>query len=263
MVEQAPSTEDDRQPVEVVDLLALARDRSIDGRTRLVQIVGDLFFDSGRVLSDRERSHMTEILRQLIHDVEKSVRRAVADRLASEAKAPSDLVVALANDEIEVAYPILTESAVLQDIELIEVMAHRSMKHQLAISIRESLSETVSGALVDTGDIDVIKSLLENASAAISQKTMEYLVEESQRVDAYRNPLVHRHDLNPALAKRLYWWVSAALRNHILETYKIDPTELEETIESAVVDLMGRKRLTTPPNANRRSLPSRSRWLAR
>jgi len=103
MVEQAPSRDDDQQPAQVVDLLALARDRSIDGRTRLVQIVGDLFFDAERVLNDRERSHMTEILRQLIHDVEKTVRRAVADRLAAEAKAPSDLVVSLANDEIEVA----------------------------------------------------------------------------------------------------------------------------------------------------------------
>jgi uncharacterized protein (DUF2336 family) len=67
---------------------------------------------------------------------------------------------------------------------------------------------------------------------------MEYLVEESRRVDAYRNPLVHRHDLDPALAKRMYWWVSAALRNHILENFPIDPTELEEAIEGAVTDLM-------------------------
>ncbi len=246
MVEQAASTDNDRQQFDVGDLLALAHDRSIDGRTRLVQIVGDLFFDSERVLSDLERSHMTEILRRLIHDVEKSVRRAVADRLAAEAKAPSDLVVSLANDEIEVAYPILTESAVLQDIELIEVISHRSLNHQLAISIRESLSETVSGALVETGDTDVIKSLLENASAAISHQTMAYLVEESQRIDAYRNPLVRRHDLDPALAKRLYWWVSAALRSHILETYRIDPTELEETIEGAVVDLMAEEKIDDP-----------------
>ncbi len=247
MTEQAPSGDDQRQTYDVDDLLALARDRSIESRAQLVRIVGDLFFDAERVLTDRERSLMTEILRQLIHDVEKSVRRAIADRLAAEAKAPQDLVVALANDDIEVAYPILTESAVLHDIDLIEVIRHRTLKHQLAIAIRESLSETVSDALVETGDNDVIKSLLENASAAISHQTMEYLVEESRRVDAYRNPLVHRHDLDPALAKRLYWWVSAALRNHILETYRIDPTELEETIEGAVGDLMTEEKVDDPP----------------
>ena len=46
-------------------------------------------------------------------------------------------------------------------------------------------------------------SLLENASASISQHTMEYLVEESRRIDAYRNPLVHRHDLDPNTLLRL------------------------------------------------------------
>ena len=252
------SNEDDGSPrLGVGDLLALARDRSIESRTQLVQIVGDLFFDADRVLSDRERSHMTEILRRLINDVEKSVRRAVADRLAAEARAPHALVVALANDDIEVAYPILIESAVLQDIELIEIIHHRTQKHQLAIAIRESLSATVSDALVETDSADVVKSLLENASAAISQRTMEYLVEESRRIDAYRNPLVHRHDLDPALAKRMYWWVSAALRNHILETYEIDPTELEETIEGAVADLMTEQKVDDPPKRKSAELAER------
>jgi len=36
-------------------LLDLARDKSATGRTRLVQIVGDLFFDEGSVLSERAR----------------------------------------------------------------------------------------------------------------------------------------------------------------------------------------------------------------
>ena len=247
MVEQNVIGDDARSDDDVDDLLSLARDRSIEGRTRLVQIVGDLFFDADRVLSDRERSHMTEILRKLIQDVEQSVRRAVAVRLAAEPSAPADLVAALAGDEIEVAYPILIESAVLQDIDLIEVVHHRTLRHQLAVSIRESLSEVVSDALVETGNADVIKSLLQNASAAISHATMEYLVEESRRVDAYRNPLIHRHDLDPALAKRMYWWVSAALRNHILEAYEIDPTELEESIEGAVVDLMAEEKIDDRP----------------
>ena len=247
MVEQNVIGDDARPDDDVDDLLSLARDRSIEGRTRLVQIVGDLFFDADRVLSDRERSHMTEILRKLIQDVEQSVRRAVAVRLAAEPSAPADLVAALAGDEIEVAYPILIESAVLQDIDLIEVVHHRTLRHQLAVSIRESLSEAVSDALVETGNADVIKSLLQNASAAISHATMEYLVEESRRVDAYRNPLIHRHDLDPALAKRMYWWVSAALRNHILEAYEIDPTELEESIEGAVVDLMAEEKIDDRP----------------
>jgi hypothetical protein len=56
------------------DLIGLARDKSVEGRTRLVQIVGDLFFDTDTVLRDAGRNIMSDILRQLIHDVEMKVR---------------------------------------------------------------------------------------------------------------------------------------------------------------------------------------------
>ena len=82
---------------------------------------------------------MTEILRQLIHDVEMSVRLALSERLAAEDSAPKDLIQILANAEIEVAYPILKDSSVLQDIDLIEIIQHRTMNHQLAVAMRDSL----------------------------------------------------------------------------------------------------------------------------
>jgi uncharacterized protein (DUF2336 family) len=215
-------------------LLELARDKSVEGRTRLVKIVGDLFFETASVLSGRERALMSDILRQLIHDVEMSVRRALAERLAREPGSPRDLVAALANDDIEVAYPILLESAVLQDIDLVEVIHHRTLQHQLAIARRSALSETVSEALVETGAEDVIKTLLENRGAEIAESTMAYLVEESSRVDAYRNPLLHRRELTPKLARRMYMWVSAALREHLVKQFDLDPIEIELQLSAAL-----------------------------
>jgi uncharacterized protein (DUF2336 family) len=215
-------------------LFELARDKTVAGRRMLVATIGDLFFSQHDVLSDRERSLMTEILRQLIHDVEVSVRRALAERLAEQPLAPHELVVALANDEIEVAHPLLVNSDVLQDLELIEIIRNRTLEHQLAISIRKAVSEEVADALIATDSVDVIKTLLENHNAEISQRTMEYLVEQSQRVDTYQNPLLRRPDLDTTLAKRMYWWVSAALRTYILDRYEVDPGELDETMESTV-----------------------------
>jgi len=215
-------------------LFELARDKTVAGRRVLVATIGDLFFSQHDILSDRERALMTEILRQLIHDVEVSVRRALAERLSEQPLAPHDLVIALANDDIEVAHPLLVNSDVLQDLELIEIIRNRTLEHQLAIGIRKSLSEEVTDALVATDSIDVIKTLLENHHAKISQRTMEYLVEQSQRVDTYQNPLLRRPDLETTLAKRMYWWVSAALRSYILERYEVDPGELDETMESTV-----------------------------
>ena len=222
-------------------LLKLARDRSIEGRTGLVQSVGDLFFNTDKVLSGRERSLMTEILRQLIHDVELSVRLALSERLAGEDGAPKDLIEILANSEIEVAYPILRDSSVLQDIDLIEIIQHRTMNHQLAVAMRDSLTESVSNALVETGNSDVIKTMLDNSGAEISARTLEFLVDQSKTIDSYQNPLLHRKDLGSDLARRMYWWVSAALRKHITDAFNLSTEEIEEFLEDAVDHVVSRE----------------------
>ena len=66
------------------ELLDLTRNKSVNGRTRLVQVVGDLFFEETASTNERERELMAAILQQLIHDVKQSVRKALADRLAVE-----------------------------------------------------------------------------------------------------------------------------------------------------------------------------------
>lgn len=60
---------------------------------------------------------------------------------------------------------------------------------------------------------------------------MEYLAEESQRVDSYQEPLVKRQDLKPEVAERMYLWVSAALRQHILENFDVHPSQLDDHLE--------------------------------
>lgn len=215
-------------------LLDLARDKSVNAKEKLVEVVGDLFFDKDRVLTDHERALMTDILRRLIHDVEMTVRKKLADRLATQPDAPHDLIVTLANSEIEVAHTILLQSAVLHDDELIEIVRHRTLEHQLAIAMRRTISENVSDALVETGHKGVIETLLENSDATISRRTMEYLVEQSRHVDQYQNPLLRRPDLADTLAARMYWWVSAALREHIVTNFDVDPDVLDQTIEDTV-----------------------------
>ena len=219
-------------------LIELARQKSKAGRRALFATVRDLFLEADGTLNDRERALMGEILRKLVADVERSVRKELAERMAQRADAPRDLMVALANDEIEVAHPILVDCKILEDIDLIEVVRYRTQAHQLAVARRRDISEDVSQALVDTGDTDVITTLLRNGDAAVSRSLMEYLVAESKRVDTFQNPLLHREDLPAELARKMYWWVSAALRQHIVQTYNLDPTEIDDMVEGAVLNVM-------------------------
>ncbi len=227
-----------RQDLGFDQLVDLARDRSVASRTRLVETVADLFFNKKRTLTDNERALMVEILRRLIHDIEMVVRRALAERLADEPDAPPELVRTLADDSIEVAHPILVRSTVLQDPDLVEIILNRTREHQLAIAARSSLSAAVSDALVGTGDADVITALLENHGAEMAEATMAYLVEQSKRLDRYQNPLVQRPDLPAALARRMYWWVSAAVRKSIVQKYDLDPIHLDRKIGDIIEDVL-------------------------
>ena len=215
-------------------LLKLALDKSLQGRKRLALAISALTTDPRARISEQERDLITEILKKLLSELEAPVRRDLGERLANSPNAPHDLVLMLANDRIEVALPVLVTSDILRDAELIEIIRQRGVEHQLAIARRKQLSEMVSRALVETDDSDVIKTLLENDNARISQATMAYLVEESRRVDSFHEPLIKRKELDPTLAKRLYWWVVAALRRHILEHFDLHPSELDPALEEAV-----------------------------
>jgi uncharacterized protein (DUF2336 family) len=220
------------------ELVALARDSAPAARARLVAGIGDLIFDEVDPASAREKELATDILRFLVREAETAVRRALADRLAREPKAPRELIIALAHDEIAVARPVLLECTLLADADLIEVIHQRTLQHQLAITLRQQVSETVSAALVSTGNAEVMRSLVDNPKARIARRTYEILVEHSRAVESLQAPLVRRKDLDPDLAARMYGWVSAALRKQIVLNFDVDAKLLDEALADSVRTVM-------------------------
>ena len=227
---QPPTDEEARR------LFELARTKTRDGRESLYDAIAEMFERRGDELDHHERDLMADILARLSHDVEMSVRAALANRLSSKPDAPAELINMLANDEIQVAYKILSSSPVLRDTDLVEVVRHRTLQHQLAVAIRRDLTEDVSAALVETGNEDVIVTLLNNQDARISSTVLEYLAEESKRIDAYQKPLVRRPDLPSQLAEKMYAWVSAAVRKYIVENFEVDVHDLDDELSRSMED---------------------------
>lgn len=208
-------------------LQRLASGYAAGERQALAGSLVDLLADLEHDLNPREAALFGDILTKLIRDFETAVRQALAERLARLAQAPHEVILALANDDIEVARPVLRLSAVLSDRDLVAVIQNRSRQHQMSIALRETLGETVCDALVDTGDEAVIVSLLNNANAKISEATLAYLAEEARQVDSFQEPLVRREDLGGELARRLYSFVAEDLRQRILQSYELDPALLD------------------------------------
>ena len=230
-VEYAEEAGDREEGFDRDRLYRLAEQKTRTGRRELAETIADLFYAGPGALSDRERALIFDILRRVIHDAELAVRRKLSTNLAELPDAPNDLVMALANDEIEVAYPILTRSRVIEDEQLIEIIQLRANEHRLAIALRDRLPSAVSDALVKTGSESVIVALLRNSTAQISRATLEYLVDQSQRVDAFQEPILRREDLPIDLAKRMYRWVSDALRQYIVANFKLGEADVAELVE--------------------------------
>jgi uncharacterized protein (DUF2336 family) len=224
--------------VDLSKLMALSRDTSKKARRNLFENMGDLFLGEEDRLSEQERAHISDIMTKLIRDVELSVRITLAEKLTHSDHAPLELVTMLANDEIEVARPLLVGSRVLMEKELLEIIEYRSKEHLLCVTEREDISPLISDMLIEYGDDDIIEELVRNKDAQISKEALALLVEESKRVDRFQEPLLSRHDLPPALAHKMFWWVSAALRRHILDNFQIDGAVLDQSIALATTDVI-------------------------
>ena len=71
----------------------------------------------------------------------------------------------MANDVIDVAYPVLAKSTLLEDDELVGIVTRHAKQHAMAVTHRPTVSPLVSDAIVKTGDADVVVSLLRNDGA--------------------------------------------------------------------------------------------------
>lgn len=217
-------------------MLALARDRSLAGREALATSVATMVTRRGEQFSETEEAIAGDILRTLIRDVERSVRAALSANLAASSAAPRDVIVALANDDIEVAFPVLAESPILDDEELCRIVEERASGHRIAVAMRPGLSETVSDRIIDSEDVEAVGCLLHNSDASISERSLGRMVDHAQADRTYHKPLSGRPDLSPALALKLAGAVADVLRRQLVATYDLDPKEIRAAAAFAASD---------------------------
>lgn len=229
---------------QILNLVELAEDKSATQRKFLYERIGNFLVDDQLSFSQAEKELMVDIICRITSDVEKSIRTHFANNICGKDDIPKDLAFFLANDDIEVALPILRESGILEETDLIKIIQTRSSQHQLAIAARSNISASVSQVLCDTDNTDVCVCLLKNHTAIISEHTLEILGRKSESIAAYQKPLLLRPFLPNHIAEKMYRWVSMSLREIISENFDIDPSilsinqnEREQTIRSISNDL--------------------------
>src|SRR5215472_14442585 len=140
-------------------------------RVESLRKVTDLFVSGAVDFSDEQTRLFDDVFQCLIEHIEVSARALLSQRLAPIDTAPPQTIRTLAFDDlIEVAGPVLSQSARLDDAALIELARSKSQAHLLAISSRKSLSDAVTDVLVLRGNDEVVQSTVNNPGAEISER---------------------------------------------------------------------------------------------
>lgn len=214
-------------------LAQLAANPQDTTREEIFLAVASLYRVQGHHLNPRERGLMRDILSRLTRDVEMTIRIALAERLADDASVPNDLILMLADDTIEVARPIIMRSPLLTDDDMLRLISGQDLPHQEAVAARPHIGETVTAALANCQAESVLVTLVRNATAKISGKTYEILVEKSRVMAGLQEPIIKRADLPPVLASMMCAWVSDTLKTYIARNFPIEPAKLDAAMADA------------------------------
>lgn len=216
-------------------LLALARDAATgENRAHLASAVGQMLEAD---LSAQEQALASDILINLLRQAETDLRQALAERLAVLEHVPPELALALAHDEIDVARPVLLNSPVLSDLDLIYLIKTQTAQHWQTIACRPHLSAGVSQQLISTGDTATVLNLLENRGAEIGGDSMNALAVMAVRTSVIHEPLLARPEMNADLAVRLYCCASTLLREQIAARFPVKNEQVEKALDKLVEEM--------------------------
>jgi len=203
-------------------------------REEIYLAVASLYRIQGAGLNQRERELMREILRRLTLDVEMAIRVALAQRLAEDTTAPHDLILMLVDDTVEVARPLILNSPLLTESDVLRLIAHAGVGHLEAVAGRPNIGTPVTDELARSNHESVLVALVRNATARISEGTYKSLVEKSRDLTGLQEPLIRRPDLPPQLANDMCEWVSDALKSFIVTHYQMAPKAVQHALTDAV-----------------------------
>lgn len=217
-------------------LYGLAKDKKPLARVELTSAVSDLLEMN---LSTRESELVADVLIELIRQAEKDLREALAERLSVLDNVPLRLILKIANDDIDIARPVLKNSSILGDLDLIYIIKSKSPQYWQAIAARESMSSQVVNILADTRDLDTAITLAENKNIALTEHAVVVLSDMAQGSEKLAAPLLRRDEITDEIASRLYQFVGQEVKKFITENYQIESGLLIDTVDDVVLELVG------------------------
>jgi len=200
------------------DVELLTKSKDVKSKVEVINKISNQYRD--KQFGGKEQGLAEEIFRLLMRYAEIGVRKSIAENLMSADYVPRDILMSLAKDIDDVSRPILEFSELLTDDDLIDIVStSQSTETQIAVSRRNSLSESVSTALVNTEKGEVVESLLGNSTAILSEQSLVKVIDSFSNKEEVVEALVTRGSIPPELVMQLTKKVSNVIRTKLEKRY--------------------------------------------
>ncbi len=168
-------------------------------------------------LTQEDRLAAEAAMTVLLDDPSPLVRRALADVLSSSAEAPQTLVLALANDQPEIAEIMVARSPLLTEAELVDLIGEANERIQNAIASRVPVPASLAAAVAEVGCAGACLMLIENPDADVTPPSLARIAERHGMLAAIRERLLIHPELPVETRQALVATLSSTLARFVTD----------------------------------------------
>lgn len=194
------------------------------------------------VLSDTEKAFAEEIIAILAEDAADLVRRTLAVTLRASPILPREVALKLARDIEAVAIPVLRDSPVFSDEDLVELVLSVTAAKQAAIANRDALSIPITEIISEHGAVEAVRALSANRGAEWTDKAYDDTLRRFGRDEIVQAGLIRRDFIPTHIAEKMVSLVSGQLFDILVNRHEL-PAQLAIDLaassrERATIDLV-------------------------
>ncbi len=193
-------------------------------------------------LSEEERTYANEIISILAQDTAELVRRTLAVTLSNSPRLPRDVALKLAQDVESVALPLLENSPVFTDEDLIELVLAVSAAKQAAIAARSSLSSELVEVICQHAVEEAVETVAGNPGADMTDQAYEHSLDRFPANRQLHEAIVLRDHIPVHIAEKMVSLVSGNVFDMLVNRHEL-PAQMAIDLaagarERATVDLV-------------------------
>jgi uncharacterized protein (DUF2336 family) len=225
-------------------------------RFTVLQKLTELFLDGADSYSSESISVFDDLMSRLIERIERQALVELSNKLAPVERPPQKVIGRLSqDDDIEIAEPVLRQSPVISDRDLVHIARTKSQNHLYGIAQRTRISEPVADVLVDRGDSRVAGEVAANTGAQFSRWGFSRAVERAETDESLAIAVANREDLPADLLGELVRKATAVVQRRLMANSTPETQRRISQVLRAVSEQV--VRANTPAGRNGRPLIKR------